>query len=58
MCDKQDNMRQYFSMGRHRGIDCFYLCQTYTKVPKHLIRDNANMIILFKQDELNLICLY
>ena len=54
ICDKQDNMRQYFSMGRHKNLDCFYLCQTYTKVPKHLIRDNANLIILFKQDELNL----
>lgn len=41
-------------MGRHKQIDCFYLCQTYTKIPKHLIRDNANMIVIFKQDEMNL----
>ena len=41
-------------MGRHRNIDSFYLFQTYTRIPKHLIRDNANMIILFKQDEMNL----
>jgi hypothetical protein len=54
ICDKQENMKLYFSMGRHRLVDSFYLCQTYTKVPKHLIRDNANIIILFKQDELNL----
>jgi hypothetical protein len=54
ICDKQENMKLYFSMGRHRLVDSFYLCQTYTKVPKHLIRDNANFIILFKQDELNL----
>lgn len=53
-CDSQDNMRAYFSMGRHNLIDSFYLTQTYTKVPKHLLRDNANLIILFKQDELNL----
>lgn len=53
-CDSQDHMREYFSMGRHMGIDSFYLTQTYTRVPKHLLRDNANMIILFKQDELNL----
>lgn len=53
-CDKQDCMRDYFSMGRHKHIDSFYLCQTYTRIPKHLIRDNANFILLFKQDDINL----
>lgn len=53
-CDNQNVMREYFSMGRHNDIDCFYLSQTYAKVPKHLIRDNANIIVLFKQDDLNL----
>lgn len=53
-CDKQSVMREYFSMGRHKLVDCFYLCQTYSHIPKHLIRDNANLIILFKQDELNM----
>lgn len=53
-CDKQDCMRDYFSHGRHKRIDSFYLCQTYTRVPKQLIRDNANLIILFKQDDINL----
>lgn len=53
-CDKQDVIREYFSMGRHNNIDSFYLCQTYAKIPKHLIRDNANVLILFKQDDLNL----
>ena len=47
-------MRDYFSMGRHNSIDCFYLSQTYAHIPKHLIRDNTNFIILFKQDETNL----
>ncbi|KYM94640.1 hypothetical protein ALC62_14727 [Cyphomyrmex costatus] len=40
--------------GRHANVDCFYLCQTYAKIPKHLIRDNANLLILFKQDGTNL----
>lgn len=47
-------MRNYFSMGRHNSIDSFYLAQSYTRIPKHLLRDNANVIILFRQDELNL----
>lgn len=54
ICDKQNHIKEYFCMGRHNKIDCFYLTQTYTAIPKHLIRDNANMLIIFKQDELNL----
>lgn len=53
-CSNQDIIREYFSMGRHNLIDCFYLCQSYTRIPKHLIRDNANLIVLFQQDNLNL----
>ena len=52
ICDK--NIELFFSMGRHKGLSCFYLCQTYSKIPKQLIRDNANFIILFKQDDMNL----
>nr|CAI5867149.1 unnamed protein product [Callosobruchus analis] len=42
----QDIIRQYFSFGRHRNTDCFYLCQTYTAIPKHLLRDNATLLIV------------
>lgn len=56
--DKQDNIKDYFCMGRHRGVDCFYLAQTFTRIPKHLLRDNANFLILFKQDEMNLKHIY
>uniref|UniRef100_A0A6V7KP37 ATPase AAA-type core domain-containing protein n=1 Tax=Bracon brevicornis TaxID=1563983 RepID=A0A6V7KP37_9HYME len=57
-CEKQDNMRAFFCMGRHREVDCFYLCQTYAHVPKHLVRDNTNFLILFRQDEMNLKHIY
>jgi len=54
-CDKQDTVREYFSMGRRMShVVCFYLCQSYARIPKHLIRDNANLLILFKQDGTNL----
>jgi len=53
-CEKQDVMRNYFSMGRHSGADSFYLCQSYARIPKHLLRDNANLLMLFKQDDLNI----
>jgi len=48
------DIRNCFSFGRHSNIDVFYLIQTYTAAPKHLCRDNANFIIAFKQDGLNL----
>lgn len=54
ICEKQNVMRSYFSMGRHKNVDSFYLAQTYSRIPKQLVRDNANFIILFKQDEMNL----
>jgi len=57
-CEKQDNIRSYFCLGRHKDIDSFYLCQTYTRIPKHLIRDNANMLCIFKQDDMNLKHIY
>lgn len=47
-------VRNIFTLGRHRCLDVIYLVQSYTKLNKHLIRDNCNFIILFRQDDLNL----
>jgi len=47
-------IRSFFAFSRHRQIDVCYLAQSYSHVPKQLIRDNANFIVLFKQDEMNL----
>lgn len=57
-CENQNVIREYFSMGRHSGVESFYLTQSYAKIPKHLIRDNANVIILFNQDLLHLKHIY
>lgn len=54
VCQKQQIIRDFFSMGRHNGVDAFYLCQTYSKIPKQLVRDNANMIVIFRMDDMNL----
>lgn len=45
-------------MGRHKKIDSFYLSQTYSKIPKQLIRDNVNLLLIFKQDDTNLKHIY
>ena len=52
--EQQDIIRAYFCMGRHKRVDSFYLCQTYSRIPKQLLRDNANVIVLFRQDETNM----
>lgn len=56
--EKQDCIKAYFATGRHKHTDVLYLCQTYTKIPKQLIRDNANMVIFFRQDDNNLEYIY
>lgn len=50
----RDVVRNIFTLGRHRCIDVTYLVQSYTKLNKHLIRDNCNFVILFRQDDTNL----
>jgi len=50
----QSIIRSFYTRSRHNLIDVFYLGQSYSRIPKQLIRDNANFIVLFKQDEMNL----
>ena len=47
-CEKQDNVRAFFCMGRHVSFQCFYLCQTHARIPKNLVRDNFNLLVLFR----------
>lgn len=54
----QTPIKSIYCMGRHKGLDCFYLSQTYTAIPKHLLRDNFNFIVIFKQDLLNIKHIY
>lgn len=58
VCCNQNLMRDYFCFGRHKNTDCFYLSQTYSSIPKQLIRDNTNMLIIFQQDSTNLRHIY
>lgn len=39
--------QEYFTIGRHKNVDVFYLCQSFFKLPRMGLRDNANMLILF-----------
>lgn len=52
--ERQNNIRNYLFLGRHNNIYTFYHCQTYSHIPKQLLRDNGNLILLFKQGARNL----
>ena len=39
----------FFTRGRHSDIDVYYLAQSYFDLPKRTIRNNSNIVILFKQ---------
>ena len=54
MLEKQNKIEDYYTRGRHNNVDCFYVAQNYFKLPRQTIRENTNLIILFKQDGKNL----
>ena len=49
--ENQDVIKEYFVMGRHKNISCIYLSQCYSKVDLQLIRNNLNMLCIFKQND-------
>jgi len=51
MLSDQTKIKDYFCRGRHNNVNVFYLCQSLHKIQKHCIRDNANVFILFNQDD-------
>ena len=51
MLDDQTQIKEYFCRGRHNNVNIFYLCQSLHKIAKHCIRENANVFILFHQDD-------
>ena len=39
----------FFTRGRHKLCDVYYLCQSYFDAPKKTVRNNSNIIIFFQQ---------
>ena len=46
--EKQDKISDFYTRGRHNNTQCFYISQAFMKIPKSTVRENANLIILFK----------
>ncbi|HLX53058.1 MAG TPA: ATPase/DNA packaging protein [Aquella sp.] len=51
MLKEQSVIKEYFCRGRHNNVNVFYLVQSLHKISKHCIRENANIFILFHQDD-------
>lgn len=39
--ENENEVQSYFTRKRHKQLDCFYLAQTFSKVPKQIDRDNT-----------------
>lgn len=53
-CSNHDKIKSYYCFGRHKNTDVFYQAQTYSAIPKQLVRDNVNLLIVLQQDVTNL----
>ena len=40
---------EFFTRGRHEGLDVYYISQSYFALPRQSIRSNSQRLILFKQ---------
>ena len=54
LLEKQNKAEAYWTRGRHVNFNCWYLAQNYFRLPRTTIRENSNVIILFRQDSKNL----
>ena len=59
LADKQNKIAVHFQHPRHNNNSLYYLTQSYSKIPKKSgIRENFNMLLLFKMDSVNLRQIY
>ena len=51
MSDNQAKIGSYFCRGRHNNVNCFYISQSYFRIPRQEVRLNLNFLILFRQSK-------
>jgi hypothetical protein len=56
--EKQNKCESYYVRGRHSNVDTFYLAQSYFLLQRQTIRENANFICSFPQDQKNVSHIY
>ena len=58
MLGPQNKAEAFFTRGRHNNIDVIYIAQSYFRLPRQTVRENANFFIFFRQDNKNLSHIY
>ena len=58
MLGPQNKAEAYYTRGRHNNFDVFYITQSYFRLPRQTVRENANFFIFFMQDKKNLVHIY
>lgn len=58
LMEKQEAIKDYFIRGRHKKVSCIYLSQSYGKVDMQVIRNNVNLLCVFKQNKHYTKCIY
>ena len=58
MLGPQNKAEAYYTRGRHNNVDVFYISQSYFRLPRQTVRENANLFLFFKQDNTNLSHIY
>ena len=52
MTEKNQSVAEsYFTKGRHNTCQSIYISQAFFRVPKAAVRDNSNLLILFKLND-------
>ena len=55
---QESNIDLFFTRGRHKNIDIYYISQSYFHLPKNTIRNDSKINILFKQTLRDIILLF
>ena len=58
MLGPQNKVETYFTRGRHNNVDVVYITQSYFRLPRQTIRENANLFMFFSQDRKNLVHIF
>src|SRR3977135_1665253 len=53
LLEKQRIIESYYTKGRHNSCQSFYISQSFFGIPKSTVRDNSNLLILFKLNDLD-----
>ena len=49
---------EFYTRGKHEDLSAHYISQSYSTLPRQIIRNNSDIIILFKQTLRQFLCMY